>query len=259
MVMRAARRARRVTSLVLAEREGPVLILTLNRPEKRNALSAALRAALVQALVDDRESDSRVVIIQGAGGKAFAAGADVEELAARSTFEQRAFIAPPHIYSAVSAHPKPVIAALNGHALGAGLELAMACDLRVASATAKIGQPEIALGIIPGGGGTQRLPRLVGLGRANRMVLTGEAIDAPTALAWGLVDDVADDPVARAKEIAAQMATRGALALRLAKEALRASEELPLGMALERERDLFMLAFQSAEAKTAIQAFLAKK
>jgi enoyl-CoA hydratase len=249
-----------VPGLVLEERDGPLLVLTLNRPEKRNALSAALRSDLLAALARDRDDPStRVVVLRGAGDKAFAAGADVEELAARSAWEQRAFLQPPHIYSAVSAHPKPVLAAVNGHALGAGLELAMACDLRVAAPTAKLGQPEIALGIIPGGGGTQRLPRLVGLGRASRMVLTGEAIDAPTALAWGLVDEVADDPVARAKELGRAMAQRGAKALHLAKQALRASEELPLAEALERERDLFLLAFQSEEAKAGIAAFLAKR
>ena len=246
--------------LVVAQREGPLLILTLDRPEKRNALSAALRRALLDALAKDKaDPDTRVVLLRGAGGKAFAAGADVEELAARSTLEQRAFLAPPHIYSAVSEHPKPVIAAIDGLALGAGLELAMACDLRVATPRSKLGQPELALGIIPGGGGTQRLPRLVGRGRASRMVLTGEAVDAETARAWGLVDEVAEDALARAKELGLQMAARGPVALRLAKEALRASEELPLREALERERDLFLLAFQGPEAKAGIQAFLARK
>lgn len=248
-----------MSELLAAARDGPILLLTLDRPEKRNALSGALRAALLAALEADKADEAtRVVVLTGAG-KAFAAGADVEELAVRTTWEQRAFISPPHVYGAVASHPKPVIAALNGHALGAGLELAMACDLRVASPAAKLGQPEIALGLIPGGGGTQRLPRLVGLGRASRMVLTGEAIDAATALQWGLVDEVADDPVARAKELAGAMAARGPLALRLAKEALRASEELPLREALERERDLFLLAFQGSEAKAGIKAFLAKK
>ena len=250
------------SDLVLAQRDGPVLVLTLNRPEKRNALSAALRGALIAALAADRDdAQTRAVVLTGVGEKAFAAGADVEELAKRDTFEQRAFISPPHIYSAVVTHPKPVIAALNGHALGAGLELAMACDVRVCSASAKLGQPEINLGIIPGGGGTQRLPRLVGIGRASRMVLTGEAIDAPTALAWGLVDEVVEPAqvLARASELARAMAKHSPVALRLAKEALRASEELPLEKALAREVDLFTLAFQSPDAKAGIAAFLAKQ
>lgn len=245
---------------VLAEKQGPLLLLTLSRPEKRNALNAALRSELMALLALDREDAStRVVILTGAGDKAFAAGADVGEMAARSTWDQRAFLQPPHVFSAVATHPKPVIAAINGHALGAGLELAMACDLRIAAPSVKLGQPEIALGIIPGGGGTQRLPRLVGLGRASRMVLSGEAIDAPTALVWGLVEEVADEPVERAKVLGLAMAQRSASALRLAKEALRASEELPLGEALERERDLFLLAHQSADARAGMAAFLAKK
>lgn len=248
--------------MLLSERQGSVLLLTLNRPEKRNALSAALRAQLRDALAADRDDPAtRVVVLRGAGEKAFAAGADVEEMAARSVWEQRAFISPPHIYGAVATHPKPVIAALNGHALGAGLELAMACDVRVCSSAAKLGQPEINLGILPGGGGTQRLPRLVGGGRAARMVMTGEPIDAATALAWGLVDEVVapEAVVPKALEIANQMASKSPVALRLAKQALRAAEELPLSEALEREIDLFTLAFQSAEAKAGIQAFLAKK
>jgi enoyl-CoA hydratase len=246
-----------VSPLVREERDGALLVLTLDRPEKRNALSARLRRELIDALARDRrDTATRVVVLRGEGGKAFAAGADVEELAARSDAEQAAFLQPPNVYTAVSTHPKPVLAAVNGHALGAGLELAMACDLRIAAPAAKLGAPEVALGIIPGGGGTQRLPRLVGLGRASRMVLTGEAIDAATALAWGLVDEVADDPVARAKELGLAMAQRSPLALRLAKEALRASQESTLSTGLERERDLFLLAFQSAEAKEAIRAFL---
>lgn len=249
-----------MSDLVLREREGAVLVLTLNRPDKRNALDAALRLALRAALAEDRDDAStRAVVLRGAGEKAFAAGADVVELSRRTTFEQRAFLSPPHIYSAVATHPKPVVAAIQGLALGAGLELAMACDLRVASPGAKLGQPEIALGIIPGGGGTQRLPRLVGAGRATRMVLTGEPIDGATALAWGLVDELADDPVARAKALAATMATRSPTALRLAKEALRAAEELPLEKGLAREVDLFSLAFGSPEAKQGIAAFLAPK
>jgi enoyl-CoA hydratase len=246
-----------VSPLVREKRDGALLVLTLDRPEKRNALSARLRRELIDALARDRrDTATRVVVLRGEGGKAFAAGADVEELAARSDAEQAAFLQPPNVYTAVSTHPKPVLAAVNGHALGAGLELAMACDLRIAAPAAKLGAPEVALGIIPGGGGTQRLPRLVGLGRASRMVLTGEAIDAATALAWGLVDEVADDPVARAKELGLAMAQRSPLALRLAKEALRASQESTLSTGLERERDLFLLAFQSAEAKEAIRAFL---
>lgn len=247
---------------VTVDVEEGIAWITLNRPDKRNALNAALRKALVDALLEDaRDPATRAVVLRGAGEKAFAAGADIDELAARTPWEQRAFITPPHIYSAVSQHPKPVLAAVNGHALGAGLELAMACDVRVASSAAKFGQPEIALGLIPGGGGTQRLPRLVGQGRAARMVLTGEAIDAATAERWGLVDEVVepDRVVARALELARVMATRSPVALQLAKQALRAAEESSLTDALSREVDLFTLAFQSPDAKEGIQAFREKR
>ncbi|HVL48570.1 MAG TPA: enoyl-CoA hydratase-related protein [Candidatus Thermoplasmatota archaeon] len=247
--------------LVLAERQGPVLLLTLNRPDKRNALSAALRQAIIDALAKDRlDAETRVVVVTGAG-KAFAAGADLDELAVRSVAEQRAFISPPHVYEAVARHPKPVIAAVNGLALGAGCELAMACDVRVASSAAKFGQPEINLGIIPGAGGTQRLARLVGRGRAARLVLTGDAIDAATAERWGLADEVVEPEalLARAMELANGMAAKSPVALRLAKEAVRAAEELPLEAGLAREIDLFTLAFASEDAREGIEAFRAKR
>lgn len=245
-------------STVLVEVADGLATLTIHRPEKRNALNAEARRDLVAALDKVRDdAGTRVVIVTGSGDKAFAAGADITELAARSTFEQRAFITPPHVYDAIAKYPKPVIAAVNGLALGAGCELAMACDLRIASSSAKLGQPEINLGIIPGAGGTQRLPRLVGAGRAARMVLTGEAIDAATALAWGLVDEVVapEALLPRARELALKMAEKSPVALKLAKQALRAAEEGGLAQGLAREIDLFALAFQSKDAKEGIAAF----
>lgn len=245
-------------STVLVEVADGLATVTIHRPEKRNALNAEARRDLVLALDKVRDETAvRVVLVTGSGDKAFAAGADIHELAARSTFEQRAFITPPHVYDAIARYPKPVVAVINGLALGAGCELAMACDLRIAASTAKLGQPEINLGIIPGAGGTQRLPRLVGAGRAARMVLTGEAIDAQTALAWGLVDEVVE-PAAllpRAREIALKMAEKSPVALKLAKEALRAAEDGSLAQGLAREIDLFTLAFQSHDAKEGIAAF----
>lgn len=251
-----------MTGTVLSTTDAGIATLTINRPEKRNALNAQTRRALLEALsaLESRE-DARVVVIRGAGDKAFAAGADIEELSKRTLHEQRAYITPPHIYEAVARFPKPVIAAINGHALGAGCELAMACDVRVAASTAKIGQPEINLGIIPGGGGTQRLPRLVGAGRAAYLVFTGEAIDASTAERWGLVDEVvaSQSLEARVREIALKMAEKSPIALRLSKEALRAAAESDLPRGLAQEIDLFALAFQSDEAKAQIRAFLEKR
>ena len=169
-------------ALVLARDEGRVRILTLNRPDARNALNAAIRQELI-ACLDEAKNDGGIgaVVITGAG-TTFAAGADLRELQARSSDEQKHFLQPPHIYSVIEGLPKPVIAALNGHALGAGLELATACDQRIASDKAKLGQPEINLALIPGGGGTQRLVGLIGPGAAARLVMTGDAIDAQEAM-----------------------------------------------------------------------------
>lgn len=250
-----------MTDLVLEAREGRVLVLTLNRPDKRNALDAALRKALIAALArHEADADVGAVVVTGAG-EAFAAGADLREMEARSTLEQRAFVSPPHVYDAVASCPMPVVAAVNGLALGAGCELAMACDVRVVSAAAKMGQPEITLGLVPGGGGTQRLPRLVGRGRAARMLFTGEVLDAATCERWGLADEVveAERCVARAVELAAKMAERSPLALRLAKEALAASDELHLADALRREVGLFTLAFGSEDRKEGVRAFFEKR
>ncbi|HWG90186.1 MAG TPA: enoyl-CoA hydratase-related protein [Candidatus Thermoplasmatota archaeon] len=242
---------------LLVDVKDGIAFLTLNRPDKRNALNAEARKDLMACLNAMRDDGAvRVVVVTG-GGKAFAAGADIDEMAARSLWEQRQFITPPHIYDAVSKYPKPVIAAINGFALGAGCELAMACDYRLAAAGAKLGQPEINLGIIPGGGGTQRLPRLVGTGRAARLLFTGELIDAETAERWGLVDEVVapEGLLGRAEELARKMAEKSPLALKLAKEALRAAEELPLRESLAREIDLFSMAFASEDKREGIAAF----
>ena len=156
-----------------------VALITVNRPEKRNALNSLVRselAGLFAALRDHHEA--RVIILTGAGDKAFIAGADINEFAERTAVEQRAVMAERTVFEEIAAFPKPVIAMINGFALGGGCEIAIACDIRIAARSAKLGQPEIKLGLIPGGGGTQRLPRLIGSGRAMKMILTGELIDA---------------------------------------------------------------------------------
>src|SRR5690606_21582408 len=187
-----------------------VATITINRPEKRNALNATVRRELVHALDTLKAGgDVRVLIITGAGDKAFVAGADVAEFAERTPLEQRAVMAGRSAIEELAAFPWPTIAMINGYALGGGCELALACDLRVAARSARLGQPEIKLGLIPGGGGTQRLPRLVGLGAAMRLVLTGEPIDAEEAARIGLVDMVVEDAelVQRTQELARKIAS----------------------------------------------------
>ena len=248
-------------TLVLSRDDGRVRILSLNRPEARNALNAAIRLDLI-AHLHEAENDAGVgaVVVTGEGS-AFAAGADLRELLARSPDEQRAFLQPPHIYSVIEGLRKPVVAAINGHALGAGLELATACDMRVCSSEAKLGQPEINLALIPGGGGTQRLVRLVGQGAASRLVLTGDAITADDAIRIGLIDAVVpkERVLAKAVEVAQAMARHDPAALAAAKRALRAAAELPYREGLTREVEEFLGLHARPEAKTRITSFLEKK
>jgi enoyl-CoA hydratase len=194
-------------------------------------------------------------VIAGTEGT-FASGADLDEMQARPVDEQRAYLAPPRMYEAIEAPERPVVAAVNGHALGAGLALALACDVRVAGPGAKLGSPEVRLGILPGGGATQRLPRLIGLGDAMRLVLTGDAIDAEEADELGMVQAVADDAEARAVELAGRMARWSPVALSRAKRALRAAWRTHLPEGLGREVDAFAEAFGSRDASEGIQAFL---
>jgi enoyl-CoA hydratase len=248
-------------TLLLRVDEG-VAIITINRPDKRNALSAAVRRELLSALDQLREDgNARVVVITGAGDKAFIAGADITEFAERTPVQQRAVMEERRIFDAVAEFPKPVIAMINGFALGGGCELALACDMRIAARSARLGQPEIKLGIIPGGGGTQRLPRLIGLGNAMRLILTGELINAEEAARLGLVDLVVEDSdlATRTLEIARAMAAHSPLTLRLAKTAVRASEEMPLATGLAFERELFITAFGSNDKREGVAAFLEKR
>lgn len=246
-----------MTGLVQARDEGRVRVLVLDRADARNALSAQLRTDLLAALQKaDQDPGVGAVVLTGAGS-AFAAGADLKELLERGSDEQRHFLQPPHIYSAVEGLSKPVVAAVNGHALGAGLELATACDVRVVAANAKLGQPEVNLALIPGGGGTQRLVRLVGPGQAARLVLTGDAIPGEEAVRIGLADLAVakEDVVAKAIELAQAMARHDPAALAAAKRALRAADgPYESGLALEIEE--FVRLHGRAEARKRIQDFL---
>ena len=207
------------TRKILIEKRGEIAILTLNAPEKRNAIDLemvnGLHAALDELLAAD---DVSVLVLIGAGDRAFAAGADIAQLKERKGPDALAAINSA-IFKRIDDFPVPSIAAIKGFALGGGCELAIACDLRVAGTSAKMGQPEVGLGIIPAAGGTYRLPRLVGLGKARELIYTGRIIDAQECLRIGLVNDVVDDDkvLARALEIAGEIAARGRLAVRLAK------------------------------------------
>jgi enoyl-CoA hydratase len=249
-------------SVIRKEIESGVAVLTIDRQEKRNALNAEVRTGLLEALDALRDDDAvRVVVITGAGEKAFVAGADIDEFAERTPLEQRATMTGRRVFDEVAAFPKPVIAMINGFALGGGCELALACDLRVAADTAKLGQPEINLGIIPGGGGTQRLPRVVGTGQTMRLVLTGEIIGAVEALRIGLVDLVhpAAELRERTLEMARGMAEKSPVALAAAKGAVRAAGEMPLEAGLRYETELFITCFGSEDKREGIAAFLEKR
>ena len=251
-----------MTETVLLDRTDRVAVVTVNRPDKLNALNAQVQRDLFTVL-KELESDAGVgvVVITGAGDKSFIAGADISEFAGRSPLDQRQAMRFPRMFDVLSDFPKPVIAMINGFCLGGGCELAMSCDLRVASDRARFGQPEIKLGLIPGGGGTQRLPRLVGLGQAMRLTLTGDMIGAEEALRLGLVEMVFPHDELRDKtfELAGRIAGMSPVTLRLAKEAVRASEKLPLGEGIVYERDLFCLAFSTEDKAEGVEAFLAKR
>jgi len=247
---------------LLLEKRDRVAIITINRPDKRNALNIKTREEGAALLEELRQDDSvRVVVFTGAGDKAFIAGADIGEFSKRTAIMQRDVMMARSLFTAIDTFPTPVIAMINGYCLGGGCELALACDIRIASETAAFGQPEINLGIIPGGGGTQRLPRLVGEGKAMELILTGEIIDAMTAFSIGLVNHVVppDQLEAKTLEIANRIADKGPIALQLAKEAVRLASRSNLDEGLRREVDLFALCFSTEDKNEGVSAFLEKR
>jgi enoyl-CoA hydratase len=247
---------------LLLERHGRVALLTINRPDKLNALNIKTRQEGAQALEELRDdAEVRVVVITGAGDKSFVAGADIAEFTGRTAITQRDVMTGRSLFTAVDAFPKPVIAMINGFCLGGGCELAMSCDLRIASEKARFGQPEINLGIIPGGGGTQRLTNLVGESKAMELILTGEMIDAQTALAFGLVNRVVphEELEAKTMELANLIAAKSPVALRMAKEAVKTAARSTLDEGLRREIDLFALCFSSEDKDEGVSAFLEKR
>lgn len=248
---------------VQVAREGHLATVTVNRPAKLNALDGQTIAELDAVFAAlDADDAVAVVILTGAGEKAFVAGADIGVLAKQGVLDGKANAqAGQALTLRIEQSRKPVIAAINGFALGGGLELALACDLRFAAKTAKLGLPEVSLGIIPGYGGTQRLPRLCGSGMALQMILTGDPITADEALRIGLVNGVIEpgELLAHCKAIAQRICSRGPQALALAKQAVRRGGQLSLADGLALESDLFGIISSTAEMKEGMAAFLEKR
>jgi len=249
-----------MTDFLDSSRDGHVALLRLNRPEARNALSPEMMEQLAAELERlDPDPDVRCIVIAGSD-EVFAAGADIKALSERSFAEALRHPAA-GFWRRVAAVKTPLIAAVSGYALGGGCELALACDMIVASDTARFGQPEITLGIIPGGGGTQRLARVLGKQRAMEYVLTGRRFDADMALEFGLVNKVVTKNrwLTEAMELARTVAERPPIAARLAKQAVLAAEETAMAAGLETERRLYELAMATEDRAEGMRAFLEKR
>lgn len=245
---------------ILLTIEGPLAIVTVNRPDKRNALDLPTVQEFHEALSEIAKAKCSVFIVTGAGDKSFVAGADINAIKARRRHDALAGINT-RLMSAIEDHDAVAIAAVNGFAMGGGCELALSCDLRIASENALFGLPEPTLGIIPAAGGTQRLPRVVGMGRAKEMILTGARWDAQKALHFGLVSEVvpAAGLMTAARAMAGRVIALGPLAIRLAKKALNASANMPLQSGLVFESMIQAVAFESKDKLEGASAFLEKR
>jgi enoyl-CoA hydratase len=248
---------------LLLEHDGPVAILTVNRPKVLNALNASTLDEICQAIVALGKDDTvRVVVLTGAGEKSFIAGADINELAVQSpTGGRELAIRGQHLFDSIEHLGKPVIAAINGYALGGGCELAMACTLRIAADTARLGQPEINLGLIPGYAGTQRLARLVGRGRALELLLTGNQISAEEAYRLGLVNRVvpAASLMTEVRALGVALAAKAPIAVRYILEAVHKGLEMPFPQAEIFEATLFGLVASTEDMREGTKAFLEKR
>ncbi len=247
---------------VLIEIDDGIGVVTVNRPQLRNALSSETVEALESALREvEANADVKVVVITGAG-KAFVAGADIKEMSTMDTAAARAFSQRGHrLITLMEQMKKPIIAAVNGYALGGGLELALACDFIYAAEEARLGLPEVTLGVIPGFGGTQNLPRLIGPSRSKELIFTGRQLTAQQAREWGLVNEVvpADELMTRVMELAQNIARNGTLAISTAKEAVVSGLNVTKENGLRLEGALFGLLFDSEDQKEGMHAFLEKR
>lgn len=247
---------------LLVEKQESVCLLSLHQPETLNALSSAVLHELDEAFTQlAQEEDIRVVVLTGSG-RSFVAGADIAEMSELGAEEGRNFgRLGASVFRKIELSEKVVIAAVNGYALGGGCELALACDIRIASAKAKFAQPETGLGIIPGFSGTQRLPRVIGLGKAKELIYTGDVIDGVEAFRIGLVDRLTEpeELLPEAMNLARRIASRAPLALKYAKEAINRGVETDMDTGIGIENALFGLCFATEEQKKAMKAFLAKK
>ena len=247
---------------ILLEKDGPIGLITLNRPEVRNALNPNTWAELRSAIREFRfDKDIRVVIVTGAGGKAFASGADIRPLQERKTLDALKSESQETLND-IENLDKPVIAAIDGFALGGGCELAMSCDIRIATKRSKLGLPEVNLGIIPGVGGTQRLQRLVGMGKAKELIFTGDIISADEAKEIGLVNTVVAEPdelLPAVREMARKIAAKGPVAVSLAKMAINVGSNTAMSSGLLFEKLAITLSFATEDRKEGINAFLEKR
>lgn len=247
---------------IIYEEKNNIGYITINRPKALNALNQVVLGELSEAVdMAEKDPNVKVVIITGAGGKAFVAGADIAAMQMMTPSEAYDFARmAQEIYNRIQYMPKIVIAAIDGFALGGGCELAMACDIRVASAKSKIGIPEVTLGVIPGFAGTQRLPRLVGLSRAKEMLATARKVPADEALSIGLVNHVVEEnPVAKAEEIAADICKNSMSAVALGKRAMNEGIEMELKKGIEHEAALFAVTFSTEDQREGMTAFLEKR
>lgn len=243
-------------------KSGSIATLSINRPEALNALNSELLAELKEA-IDSISSDGSVhVLVLTGEGRAFVAGADIAEMKGMTPEEARSFAKLGlEVFRAIELMDKPTIAAVNGFALGGGCELAMSCDIRIASSKAKFGQPEVGLGVTPGFGGTNRLSRLVGPAKAKELIFTGDVIDANEASRLGLVNSVTEpeELMERALGLAQKIAEKGQLAVRYSKQAINRSFEVDIETGMEIERNLFSLCFATYDQKEGMEAFLNKR